>query len=301
MNRFPSFSMRMMNRVLKLLGSDLKPARFARLQTTIHQRAYPQPAPMPPGLLRNLQVQTATHNHQPVFTLTPHRNNRPIHVLYTPGGAYIFAMQSIHWLIAQNIAQTLGATVTLAPYPLAPEHDYRAAYAHLENLYRQIVAQNPNHKIILCGDSAGGGLALGQALHYRALGWQMPTSIALFSPWLDVTLANPQAAALEPEDAALSVVSLRQCGTWWAGTADAHHPLISPLYAELNHLPPVDIFQGSADIFLPDARSLAAQITQIGGNVRLFEYPQAFHDFIAATFTPEARHVFANLGHWIEA
>src|SRR3712207_7656426 len=49
--------------------------------------------------------------------------------------------------------------------------------------------------VTLAGDSAGGGLALGLAQTLRDQGLPQPRRLLLVSPWLDLTLGNPDLAA----------------------------------------------------------------------------------------------------------
>ena len=76
---------------------------------------------------------------------------------------------------------------------------------------------------------------------------------------------------------------------WWAGALDPRSPLVSPLFASLDSLPPVTVYQGGRDIFAADATLLCERIAAAGGDVRLRFHPGAFHVFPAAPWTPEAR------------
>ena len=113
-------------------------------------------------------------------------------------------------------------------------------------------------------------------------------------------MSNPGAAAVEPQDVMLGLPGLVQCGKWWAGGDDPHSPLLSPIFGDFSGMPPIDVFQGTRDVLIADARMLCEKVSAVGGAIRLFEYPGAFHVFVAATFTPEARdafdHVVAALG-----
>jgi acetyl esterase/lipase len=65
------------------------------------------------------------------------------------------------------------------------------------------------------------------------------------------------------------------------------------------NLPPIDCFMGTEELLLPDARRLALKAKSNGGEMHLSEYQGGFHDFIAATFTPESKDVFAKIGREI--
>jgi RND superfamily putative drug exporter len=111
----------------------------------------------------------------------------------------------------------------------------------------------------------------------------------LFSPWVDVTLANPAIEPLEARDTMLASAPLRTCGNWWAGQHATTDPVVSPLYADLSHLPPACIFQGDRDLFLPDVSLLHEHIVQAGGTSTLTIARGGFHVYVGAPWTPEAR------------
>lgn len=256
------------------------------------QRDYPAPAPIPGSLRERCGIREEQVQGQPVFTLIPKAGWSAAHIIYTHGGGYVDALRTPHWWIIDRLIEETGATVTVPIYPLAPEHTYRTAYALLEAVYRAVTEATPAARVVLCGDSAGGGLALGQAMHYRDLGLPLPGRVILFSPWVDITGSNPAAAVVETYDPMLALSGMIEIGRWWAGGDDRRSPLLSPLYGDLSGLPPLDVFQGTYDVLLPDARKLKEGVDAAGGEIHLYEYPGAFHVFVGATFTPEAHDAF---------
>jgi acetyl esterase/lipase len=98
----------------------------------------------------------------------------------------------------------------------------------------------------------------------------------------------------------LGTPGLLQCGKWWAGGDDPRSPLLSPIFGNLAGLPPIDLFMGASEIFVPDVRKLKEKIAATGGIVNLYEYPKAFHVFVGVTISPESKNVFdhivSNLG-----
>jgi epsilon-lactone hydrolase len=255
-------------------------------------RPYPAPAALTRRLRERCTVGEERVRGHLVYTLAPKRNASTWHVVYTHGGAYVYPLLRAHWTIIKALIEATGATVTIPIYPLAPEHQYREAYDALEQVYRGLVARIAPERLVLCGDSAGGGLALGQALYYRDRGLPLPGHLVLFAPWLDVTMSNPEARPRERDGVPRDLDLVREYGRWWAGSADPRTPLISPLFGDLRGLPPIQLYQGTDDILLADARALRDRVAAAGGGIRLYETPGGFHVFMGATFTPEAKRVF---------
>lgn len=300
MNSGASASMQMVKRMLGFTGSPLKGKLYLRWRDVVQKRSYPSPARVPSAFRQRFTMQESSINGRPVISIAPKEGKRPIHIIYTHGGAFVETFSALHWGIIRRLVEATGAGVTIPMYPLAPEHTYKAAFAMLEGVYKAVLKEHTEDDIVLCGDSAGGGLALAQALYYRDQGLRLPDHLLLFSPWLDISMSNPDAAEVEARDVLLSIPALVQCGQWWAGGEDARDPLLSPLFGDLKGLPPIDVFQGTDDVLMPDARLLYEKVQQAGGSMHYYEYPGAFHDFVLALFLKETKDVFCQLERMLE-
>ena len=260
------------------------------MERAFRGRAEPQAAPVTRAVKKLAAVDEAVVLGRRVITLTPKQDQSAWHIVYTHGGSFVNEMVAPHWDIVAELIRATGATVTVPLYPLAPEHPHGEAFAFLERVYRDLVARVDPAKLVLCGDSAGGNLALVQALRARELGLPLPGHLVLFAPWLDLTMENREVMEVQPRDPMLWVGELRECGRWWAGAGDPRAPLLSPVHADLAGLPPIHLFVGADDVLAPDARLIRNRCATYR------ETPNAFHVFMGATFTPEAKRVFAEIG-----
>lgn len=268
-----------------------------KLRQRLLARRYPV-APRPTASLRRLctiREETGTDGF-PVFHLTPRRNAGPTHVLYIHGGAYFLQLMTIHWWIVEQIIRQTGASVIVPVYPLAPEHDHRAAVAMIDTLYDDLVTRVGARNVVLSGDSAGGNFSVSLAQRLVASGRPLPAALLLFAPWLDVTMADPECLRVEREDPVLSIDYARMGGEIWAGTANPKDPLVSPFYGPVEGLPPMTVFQGSRDIVMPAARDFAARARQAEIKVDYHQYEGAIHVFNALAFLPESKDVYARIG-----
>ncbi|MBO6050843.1 MAG: alpha/beta hydrolase [Bacteroidales bacterium] len=105
------------------------------------------------------------------------------------------------------------------------------------------------NRIIIMGDSAGGGLALALAQQIRDNSLEMPGRLVLISPWVDVLGGDD---AIQEHDTFLNAEVLRKVGADWAGEKNPRDPMISPLYGDMKGLPPIDLFTGTWEIFYTD-------------------------------------------------
>lgn len=281
-----SVSMRLTRSLLRFRPVSTKSAASVRARV---QHRKPS-APVSRGLRRIADVDQTFVNGRPVIRLTPSSGagGGGTHLVYLYGGAYISPMLTVHWNIISTLIRLSGVSVTVPQYGLAPEHTVDDAYQLLDAIYDDLV-ETPGARVFLAGDSSGGGLALGQSIRLRDARRPLPAGVILISPWLDATMSNPKVSALEPMDRMLARPGLVEAGRWWAGNHDPQSPLVSPIFGNLVNLPPVHTYQGAWDLFAADAQDLTDKIRAAGGQAALQLYADAFHVFVGAPWTPEAR------------
>ncbi|WP_063028036.1 alpha/beta hydrolase [Pseudomonas yamanorum] len=279
------------------LGWKWKVIRDSKgLSGLVANRQYPSAAQMPSQLRSTCAVEEWEFDGQKVLTLTPKNSHiKGGRIIYLHGGAYVFPLKKSHWDIIAALIDVTGFSVTVPFYALAPENDARRGTSLIDTVYARVLAKWPGERIIVAGDSAGGNFALTLAIRRRDAGLVLPDRLILFSPWLDLGLRDERAYALEEKDIMLRVDAVRECGKWWAGSEDPSSAYMSPLYANLSGLPPISLFQGDYDILVFDARTFSEKATFAGVKLVYEEYPGAFHVFVAATFTREAKHAFQSI------
>jgi epsilon-lactone hydrolase len=293
-----SLGMRAASQFIRLSGKPLAdPAAF---NAKVQSRQYPSPAPVPKTMRAIYKISETQLGGHKVISVAPKVGQARWTIIYYHGGAYVNDLAKPHWDIVAALANATGATIIVPIYPLAPEFDHRTAFVFLDQVYRSALAKAAPESIILAGDSAGGGLALAQAINNRSNKLPQPARIIMFSPWLDLTLSDAEARDVEPHDIMLGIDALRLCGKWWAGDADPKSPNLSPLYADLTDLPPMSLYQGTSDVLVVDSRNFAASAKRAGVDITYAEYPDAFHVFVGATFTSEAKDVFAKIGAMLQ-
>ncbi len=201
-------------------------------------------------------------------------------------------------------------TYVLPDYPLAPEATSPEIYAYVHGMYQRVRQRYPEHRIVLMGDSAGGGLALGLCQQLRAAGEELPSAAVLLCPWLDATFAHPEVAEIAPNDPMLELEGLHLAAKAYAGDLPLTDPRVSPLFGSMEGLPPIHIFSGGKDLLLSDARCLFEALavadpssryvsgplreslreTAHGSEHSYAEYPGLFHVWMALPLLPEAKH-----------
>lgn len=210
-------------------------------------------------------------------------------LLYLHGGAFLAGSASGYRGLAAELARAGGLSLWSVDYRLAPEYPFPAALDDCRAAYMALLDRGiAPGRIVVAGDSAGGGLVISLLLSLRDMGVPLPAAGIPLSPWADLQCQGGSIRTKAGEDASLTEKGLRAGAAAYAGTMPMDHPLLSPVLAELHGLPPLLIQVGSAEILLDDALRLAAGAAAAGTAVRLDVWPNMPHVFPAFSFMLEA-------------
>ena len=221
---------------------------------------------IPEGVEFTREVKQFRIGGMQVFEVAAEDNSKPI-VLYIHGGAYYLNFSSRHWKAMAGWAETTGCGIVAPNYPLLYRYTVKDAFPLMLQLYRQLQERYSAKRIIVMGDSAGGGfsLALAQELQ-KTDSMDLPRRLVLISPWVDVVGGDD---ALQEYDTFLNNEVLRHVGANWAGDIDARDPIVSPLYGDMQGLPPTDLFTGTWEVFYTDIVKTCEKMKSAGVDVRL--------------------------------
>ena len=200
-----------------------------------------------------------------VLHMEPQDDSKPV-VLYIHGGAYLHNFSSRHWKAMAEWANSTGCGIVAPNYPML--YCYTASDAHplMMRLYQQLINQYSSRRVIVMGDSAGGGFSLALAQEMRNDTIDLPHRLVLISPWVDVLGGDD---AIQEHDTFLNAEVLRKVGTDWAGEIDPRDPMISPLYGDMQGLPPTDLFTGTWEVFYTDILNTCDKMKAAGVDAHL--------------------------------
>ena len=243
----------------------------------------------PPWRVRRGRTHTTeTVAGAPLHILTPTTGRQDRVLLYLHGGGYVFGPTISHWSATSELVRDGEADLAMLIYPKAPEASNDEIMASALAAYELLLERYGADGIVVAGDSAGGGLTLALLGVLRERETAQPRAGVLISPWLDVMMTNPAAAAQAESDLMLSIDSARMIGALYAGDRATDDPRISPGFAPTAGLAPLHVFVGTSEIFLADCREFAAKAEANGDPVTLREMEGGQH--VAVLFpTPEGR------------
>ncbi|MBB2947332.1 acetyl esterase/lipase [Actinoplanes lutulentus] len=198
-------------------------------------------------------------------------------VLALHGGAYVLGVPDSLSIQAWKHG---GPDVVSVDYRLAPEHPYPAAKDDALAVYRALLDTVGADRLVVTGDSAGGGLALTLLQAAAAEHLPMPAALVAIYPWGDLSLSGNSATANRGRDI-LVHSQVAQAATWYAGDRRLDDPAISPLFGSFHGFPPTYMAIGTRDLILDDARRLAERMRADDVDVHLDIFDDAPHGFNA--------------------
>ena len=200
-------------------------------------------------------------------------------VLYLHGGGYTCGSLDYAKGFAATLASECGVRVFCAAYRLAPENPYPAAVEDALTAFDYLLKKGyAPHQILLCGESAGGGLIYALSLKLKQLGRELPCGLIGISPWVDLTGSGASYETNRDNDPSLTQELLEFYAKCY--TQDPTDPLCSPVRGNLTGLPPSLLFAGGDEILLDDARTLHDRLKAAGCRSRLIIAPGRWHAYV---------------------
>ena len=221
-------------------------------------------------------------------------------VLYLHGGGYVIGSINTHRELASRLSRASGARVLVLDYRLAPENPFPAAVEDATTAYRWILARGiAPKKVVVAGDSAGGGLTLATLVALRDQKAALPAGGVCISPWTDLEGTGDSITTKAAEDPMVKQAGLLQMAAAYLNGQDPRSPLASPLYADLSGLPPLYILVGTAEILLDDASRIAERAKKAGVTVTYEPWDGLVHVFPLFAQIPEASQGTDKIGAFI--
>lgn len=217
-------------------------------------------------------------------------------LVYLHGGGYSIGSIATHRDFIALLARRLGAVALAVDYRLAPEHPFPAALDDARAVWRWLLERGVDPaKIVMAGESAGGGLTMSTLISLRDAGLPMPSRAAVLSPWVDLTLSG----ASHDDNARFDYLHRPVLETYVRRfvprDVPRSHPLVSPAHADLRGLPPLLVQAGEAEALLDDARMLAERARRDGVEATLTTYPDMVHAFMLFAGVPRADDAVAEI------
>lgn len=224
-------------------------------------------------------------------------------VLWVHGGGYVAGEPQQMRGMATALSARTGARVLVPAYRVAPEHAHPAALDDAVAAYRWLLGTGVGpDRVVVGGDSAGGGLVLAMVLALRDAGEPLPAGIVTFSAWTDLAITGETLETRKAYTFGISEPLMRRCAAAYLGGGDARHPYASPLYGDWRGVPPMLVHAGDHEVLLADSTRMAERAEAAGVDVTLRVWPEMPHvhqSLVGAA--PEAEEAIDDAARFVRA
>lgn len=213
-------------------------------------------------------------------------------ILHIHGGGMVMGSARQIQAGPAALAMAAGVPVVSVEYRLAPEHPFPAPQEDCHSALSWLAGQADAlgfdaQRIVVAGESAGGGLAAALAIMARDLGGPAIAGQLLTYPMLDHRTGSDACPYDNPATGEFIWTRASNRFGWRAlrgdyKADDARRGWFSPSLAEdLSNLPPAYIATGSLDLFFDENLDYARRLVAAGVPVDLHSYAGAIHAFNA--------------------
>jgi acetyl esterase/lipase len=276
-----SFASIFSEKVLKLTGSKrhfTQKKDFVKYMERMKKK-HVKPYVLPSFFSKRDDFEKCEVKGMDVYRVKGDGTNDKTKILYLHGGGYTSDPLPFHWFYILQLKACTQTDFYVPVYPKLPLYTYKDAFDKVMEVYENLLESNNAEDIVFMGDSAGGGFVLALAQLIQNKGMPGPRDIIMLSPWLDITMSNPELPEFEKTDPVLGIKGLIATGKYWAGDTDTNYYLLSPINGPLEGLGRMTLFVGTRELLCPDARRFKAIAEEKGVPLRYFEYPEMVHCF----------------------
>ncbi len=232
----------------------------------------------------------------------PETPNSPV-ILYFHGGGYVAGSINSHRGLGVKLARASKSRVILIDYRLAPEYPFPAALEDAVEVYQWLILSEgiKPKNIIIAGESAGGGLTISTLLKLKNEKFNLPAAGICLSPYMDLAVTGESVNTKADIDPRVTKEDLLFCANQYLGDENPKNPYASPLYADLQGLPPIFIQVGTSEILLDDSIRFADRAKASGVEVSLELWDDMIHMFqLYAYLIPEGQEAINKIDLFIK-
>lgn len=218
-------------------------------------------------ILNSLQVDQKEFMGMKVLYVNTHVACRTA-VVYLHGGAYFCSPRRQHYKFIKKVCKKSETPFIVPIYPKLPLSNCEKTFEIVKNFYLETAKHYD--RIVLMGDSSGGGLALAltEYLNYENL--PQPKKLILLSPWVDLSMQNSSIEDYVKKDPIVFVDNCKTLGEKWADGLSLGDYRVSPLLGETKGVTETHIFCGTREVLFPDNELLEVLMKEDGVDVHFY-------------------------------
>jgi len=230
-------------------------------------------------------------------------------ILYYHGGGFSAGSPTAYRMFLGQLSKATQCRVLSVQYRLVPVHsledsreDCLAAYSWLMRAGWALPLEKPWEKVIVMGDSAGGGLVCLTLQSLKALQMPMPLCAVAMSPWTDLSCSGESHTTNVNRDSTIRLEGIFQAllPHLLGDSQEPRDPQHSALFGDWAGLPPILFTVGETERLLSDSVDAVQRARVAGVEAELEIHPHLPHVYPVYCITiPEAREALGRIAKFI--
>lgn len=222
-------------------------------------------------------------------------------LLYLHGGGYVVGSPITHRNITTRLARYGRCRVLAINYRKSPQYPFPYALEDAVVAYRHLLAEGYDSKnITIAGDSAGGNLTFLTTLALRDRGVPLPAGIIGISPWTDLSSSGDSMHTHRGRDPMIPARRIRHAAKLHSNGIALDSPQLSPVFADLQGLPPILVHVGESEVLLSDSLRIIDRARNHGVTAHLKVWKNAPHVFqLFAGIVPQSKQSLREIAHFM--
>lgn len=222
----------------------------------------------------NVEISETEISNIKCYWFQSQNSNEENIIVYLHGGSFAYGSINSHKAMVSHLAESTKSKILFIEYSLAPEHPFPVAIHEVMKVYKQILHTNPKSNITFIGDSAGGGLVVSSIHSIIEKNWELPSSVILLSPWINLKCNTNSYKTRQHLDPILTKQDLLEHAQYYMGNnnngADPSELLFSTF-------PPTFLLVGTSEILYEDSKNFYDYIKTVQDKVTFKEYQNQTH------------------------
>lgn len=225
------------------------------------------------GIPSDVSTDSVTIENVPAQWVIPQKSSSDRFLYYVHGGGFAAGSSTSHLPYFSRLCSATYSRGLIIDYRRTPEFPFPAALHDTVAVFRWMFERHVNpSNIAIVGDGCGAGLALSTLLTLRKEGHPLPAAALFISPWVDLVNSNKTVKFNETGNRGWADQDLAYLAEMYVDVFNPADPLISPVNANLEGLPPVMIQASEREPLAPDAVLLAERLKIAGVDVHFDQY-----------------------------
>lgn len=217
------------------------------------------------------------------YWFEPDSGNAKDIIVYLHGGYFALGSLNSHKAMVTHICEATNSKILFIEYSLAPENPFPAAINEIVAVYKELLTIYPDDNISMMGDSAGGGLAVSTIYSIIKNNLKLPSSVILFSPWINLKCNTNSYKTRKAIDPMLKKQDLLDYAEFYAG----NNKDTDPNELDFEKFPPTFIVVGSNEILFDDAKNFYDYIKTVQPDTEFKEYENQAHVWLLTNIEGE--------------